>query len=94
MFVLTFENSHFRSVGNVALFDLVFMDADKNNYQSYCELILGGDRPMLKEGGVIIIDNVLWKGAVLHQQVGCTPLSIRFPMCCILYIVVYRWETK
>ncbi|WP_374948516.1 O-methyltransferase [Mucilaginibacter sp.] len=40
--------------------DLVFIDADKRNNLAYFELIIDKVRP----GGVIIIDNVLWKGKV------------------------------
>jgi caffeoyl-CoA O-methyltransferase len=41
-------------------FDLVFIDADKKNNLLYFDLILEKVRP----GGLIIIDNVLWKGKV------------------------------
>ena len=41
-------------------FDLVFIDADKRNNFNYFELIINKVRP----GGLIIIDNVLWKGKV------------------------------
>ncbi|TSD64759.1 O-methyltransferase [Inquilinus sp. KBS0705] len=41
-------------------FDLVFIDADKRNNLTYFELVLDKVRP----GGLIIIDNVLWKGKV------------------------------
>jgi predicted O-methyltransferase YrrM len=44
------------------VFDLVFIDADKKNYQKYLELIL----PKLKKGGVILSDNVLWSGKVVE----------------------------
>jgi caffeoyl-CoA O-methyltransferase len=44
--------------------DLVFIDADKTNYSSYYEATL----PLLKPGGLIIADNVLWSGKVLHPQ--------------------------
>ena len=42
------------------LFDLIFIDADKNNYGLYYELSLN----LLVSNGIIIIDNVLWDGAV------------------------------
>ena len=38
------------------------IDADKNNYPQYLELIL----PKLKKGGVILSDNVLWSGKVVE----------------------------
>ena len=43
-------------------FDLVFIDADKENYLNYFELIL----PKMNKGGVILSDNVLWSGKVLE----------------------------
>jgi caffeoyl-CoA O-methyltransferase len=43
-------------------FDLVFIDADKENYLNYLELIL----PKMNKGGIILSDNVLWSGKVLE----------------------------
>lgn len=45
-------------------FDLVFLDADKENYPNYYDLVL----PRLKSGGIIIADNVLWSGKVLKPE--------------------------
>lgn len=45
-------------------FDLVFMDADKENYSNYYDLVL----PKLRTGGIIAADNVLWSGKVLDPQ--------------------------
>lgn len=45
-------------------FDLVFVDADKANYDAYYEAVL----PKLSERGLIAIDNTLWSGAVLDPQ--------------------------
>lgn len=45
-------------------FDLVFIDADKKRNHYYYELIL--DR--VPSGGLILIDNVLWKGKVLDEN--------------------------
>ena len=42
-------------------FDLAFIDADKAGYAGYFEEIL----PRLRTGGVILVDNVLWGGAVV-----------------------------
>ncbi|MCS5635161.1 MAG: class I SAM-dependent methyltransferase [Myxococcota bacterium] len=42
-------------------FDLAFVDADKQNYRPYCEALAELVRP----GGVILVDNVLWGGAVV-----------------------------
>lgn len=41
-------------------FDLVFIDADKENYLNYHELIV----PRMNKGGIILSDNVLWSGKV------------------------------
>ena len=48
----------------VAPFDLAFVDADKTNYRNYCEALLDLIRP----GGLILVDNVLWSGAVLDPE--------------------------
>lgn len=44
-------------------YDLVFIDADKENYINYFNLIL----PKMNSGGVILSDNVLWSGKVLEE---------------------------
>jgi predicted O-methyltransferase YrrM len=46
-------------------FDLAFIDADKGNYPNYYELCLQLVRP----GGVVAVDNVLWYGRVADPQV-------------------------
>ena len=45
-------------------FDLAFIDADKKNNLLYFELILD----KMKSGGLILIDNVLWKGRVFQES--------------------------
>jgi caffeoyl-CoA O-methyltransferase len=45
-------------------FDLVFVDADKENYANYYEAVL----PRLSERGLLAIDNTLWSGKVLDPQ--------------------------
>jgi predicted O-methyltransferase YrrM len=45
-------------------FDLVFIDADKESYYAYFELVLEKVRP----GGIILADNVLWSGKVLDAK--------------------------
>tara|TARA_B100000700_G_scaffold129145_1_gene144714 strand:+ start:9946 stop:10602 length:657 start_codon:yes stop_codon:yes gene_type:complete len=42
------------------IFDLIFIDADKNNYPNYYELSLS----LVPSNGIIIIDNMLWHGIV------------------------------
>lgn len=44
-------------------FDLVFIDADKENYINYWNLTV----PMMNKGGIILSDNVLWSGKVLEE---------------------------
>ena len=44
-------------------FDLVFIDAVKEEYADYLELAL----PLLREGGVVIADNLLWGGQVAGE---------------------------
>jgi predicted O-methyltransferase YrrM len=48
--------------GQAASFDFAFIDADKVAYDSYYERCL----QLLRAGGLIAIDNVLWGGAVAH----------------------------
>ena len=45
-------------------FDMAFIDADKENYNNYYEAIL----PLVRSGGLMAIDNVLWSGRVLDPQ--------------------------
>ena len=44
-------------------FDLVFIDADKENYINYFHSIV----PMMNKGGIILSDNVLWSGKVIEE---------------------------
>ena len=44
-------------------FDLVFIDADKENYINYFHLIV----PLMNKGGIILSDNVLWSGKVIEE---------------------------
>ena len=46
------------------IFDLVFIDADKENYVEYFKLI----KPKVKTSSIIIFDNVLWYGKVLEEN--------------------------
>ena len=43
-------------------FDLVFIDADKENYSNYFNVIID----KLSTGGIILSDNVLWSGKILE----------------------------
>lgn len=46
------------------VFDLVFIDADKENYSAYYEATL----PLLRPRGLLLADNVLWSGNVLKPR--------------------------
>ncbi|MBM7418596.1 MULTISPECIES: O-methyltransferase [Chryseobacterium] len=46
------------------VFDLIFIDADKENYAEYFRLI----KPKTKSGSVVLFDNVLWYGKVLEEN--------------------------
>ena len=52
------------SNGNEGLYDFSFIDADKINYQHYFEQSI----TLVRKGGVIAIDNVLWGGRVLDNS--------------------------
>lgn len=45
-------------------FDLVFIDADKENYSNYFDLVIG----KVRQNGFILADNVLWSGKVLDTK--------------------------
>ena len=45
-------------------FDIVFIDADKENYSEYLKMIL----PNMNKGAVLITDNILWHGKVVYQD--------------------------
>ena len=46
------------------LFDLAFVDADKTNYGAYYEELV----PRIRPGGLLLVDNTLWGGAVLDEK--------------------------
>ncbi|MFK8268018.1 O-methyltransferase [Capnocytophaga cynodegmi] len=46
-----------------ATFDLVFIDADKQNYANYFDLVIN----KMNSGGIILSDNVLWSGKVVEE---------------------------
>ena len=48
----------------IETFDLVFIDADKENYVEYFNLI----KPKIQSGAVVLFDNVLWYGKVLEEN--------------------------
>jgi predicted O-methyltransferase YrrM len=50
--------------GRAGEFDFMFIDADKQNYLAYYELAL----ELLRDGGLIAIDNTLWSGAVVDDE--------------------------
>ncbi|MFB8793913.1 MAG: class I SAM-dependent methyltransferase [Microcoleus sp.] len=51
--------------GQAGTFDFAFIDADKENYEVYFERSL----QLVRNGGLIVIDNVLWSGRVADPQV-------------------------
>jgi len=56
---------HLISNGESGSFDFAFLDADKDNYVKYYELAL----KLIRTGGLIAIDNVLWSGKVTDPLV-------------------------
>lgn len=45
-------------------YDLVFIDAVKSEYSAYLDMVL----PMVKKGGLILVDSVLWSGRVAYDS--------------------------
>lgn len=54
-------------------FDLVFIDADKDNYLHYYKLIID----KVRENGLIVVDNVLWGGKVIDEAPDRKTQAIR-----------------
>jgi len=52
--------------GEAGSFDFVFIDGDKKNYPNYYEKAL----QLLRTGGLVAIDNVLWSGKVADQDIN------------------------
>ena len=52
------------AAGDAGAFDFAFIDADKANYDTYYERCLA----LLRTGGVVGIDNVLWGGRVANEK--------------------------
>jgi caffeoyl-CoA O-methyltransferase len=52
-------------------FDIAFIDADKSNYDAYYERTL----KLLRRGGVVALDNMLWSGAVADPSVNDSDTS-------------------
>jgi caffeoyl-CoA O-methyltransferase len=55
-------------------FDFVFIDADKENYINYWNSCI----PKVKKGGIIAVDNVLWKGRVVNPKKDAEKKITRF----------------
>ena len=53
-------NSLKKLINDKKIFDMIFIDADKENYRNYYNLSL----EIVKNNGFILVDNVLWKGDV------------------------------
>ena len=51
-------------INNNKKFDLIFIDADKENYIKYYDLAF----KLISKNGLILIDNVLWKGEVIDKN--------------------------
>jgi predicted O-methyltransferase YrrM len=56
---------HVLTVGEGETFDFAFIDADKGNYENYYEQCL----KLIRSGGLIAIDNVLWSGKVADPEI-------------------------
>ncbi len=54
-------------------FDLAFLDAGKQDYRTHYELLL----PLLRPGGILLADNVLWSGKVMGPATDDDTESLR-----------------
>src|SRR5215471_20577413 len=55
-------------------FDMAFIDADKSNYPNYYDAVM----PLLRPGGLIAVDNVLWSGRVVNPEDDETRAIVAF----------------
>jgi predicted O-methyltransferase YrrM len=55
---------HLLAEGQAESFDFAFIDADKGNYQNYFDRTV----QLVRSGGLIAVDNVLWSGRVVEEQ--------------------------
>ena len=61
------------SSGEADSFDLVFIDADKGQYDTYYENAL----VLLKKNGIVAVDNTLWHGKVLGESTNQSTIAIQ-----------------
>jgi predicted O-methyltransferase YrrM len=63
------------------LFDVAFVDADKKNYTHYVRTLIGleNGRALLRDGALILVDNTLWKGLVLAEEVTLCAYPLLLP---------------
>ena len=61
------------AAGEAASYDFAFIDADKANYDAYYERCL----KLLRVGGLIAFDNMLWGGAVAHPSTDADTLALQ-----------------
>jgi len=59
--------------GEAGTYDMAFVDADKPNYINYFEALL----PLLRQGGVIVFDNMLWSGKVATNNNEPNTVALR-----------------
>jgi len=68
-------------IKNKEKFDFIFVDCDKKGYQKYYDLIFDVKCGLLNKGGLVVFDNVLWKGKVRDIETNCqaTPKQSQVP---------------
>lgn len=54
-------------------FDMVFIDGDKRMYSEYYDLVF----PFVRQGGLILVDNTLWDGKILEENIPASDKQTR-----------------
>jgi predicted O-methyltransferase YrrM len=61
------------AAGEAGIYDFAFIDADKTGYDGYYERCLR----LLRQGGLIAIDNTLWNGSVAKPSIDASTLALQ-----------------
>ncbi|CAM9300615.1 unnamed protein product [Phaeothamnion confervicola] len=62
--------------GDVAAFDLIFVDGDKKNYGEYYRRVMERPGRLLRKGGLLVADNTLFRGMVIEAAAAAAAVAV------------------